>query len=1026
MANQINAIQRQTAALCCVARNENRYLKEWVDYHLGIGFSRIYIYDVGDAGDERCDSLELGENVHVVNSFRGRRKRGNVVVDAYKKCYAEIGGSVKWIMYLGVNEFFALEKHSCVSDFLIDFIKSKGAVQCIHFNCRSYGSGGAEKYEDRPVRERFTAPSGNESYDKRYRSIYRTKIRSMDFVGHYCARNLHFTYNCGNWILPTTRTVTYAGGHVDWYVTKSREEYAESGNRSPLYGNGLGMNFYNEFNHCEGKTVETPVGLGSAVVASVAVPNTGAENGVSICLSAWNTQDYIEECLDSIANQTWFKTHDNWEILLGIDACEKTLAKVNEIMHKYKNLSVYMMNENVGTYVTCNTIMKQAKYEWLLRFDTDDVMLPNMIEIMMKERGDVEFVQCQKQDFGMKSDISLAYGVVLMKRNVFNKFNGYRNWRCDGDNDFAHRINKTVKRKRLNNVLFKRRVHLASLTNDEKTNFTSDVRKEHLAFINTPSNYDTLEKCILATCATTKFRYFSNKTNEKIIVTFTSWKKRIQHCSHIVDLMKRQTIKPNKIILNLSTDEFKNKERDLPIDLIEKQDGFFEIYWVKENTKPYKKIIPTLNRFPNDIIISIDDDIEYPQDFIEHLYNEYVFYDRKLPITSGEYKWENNIYTHYGCFSLIKKAFVGNYLDDLYKNVVLKNGIDKIPFCDPVITYAVLLNGLRYRMTPYFNMSVVRRKSPIDKQNRLSEIGTDNYKKTMKNEHDIIKKYILEKYHKTYDNLFDAPIVVNITTWTKRDWCLYQMLKSLKEQTLQPDEIILWLSEDEYNKNNLPQTIQKCINEHLLTDIKWVKKNTYCHKRFECFNVFNDCYNLLLDDDILYEKSFIQKLYDLSKTHQDCIALYTSRSTDYINYKVIESDITKEPSHKNKFMGGRCCIPPHIIPTDVLNEHIDMRDIYVKKCDESWLRPFLIRHDIKVVSLYTFWKDYKFKSVDGSQDCAVWNENKSTLPNGMREKERNFYNAIKITHTEKLCKKIWPKMDIDNWTLIENDKIIQK
>lgn len=742
------------------------------------------------------------------------------------------------------------------------------------------------------------------------------------------------------------------------------------------------------------------------------------DGGVSICLSAWNTQDYIEECLDSIANQTWFKTHDDWEILLGIDACEKTLAKVKEIMHKYNNLSVYMMNENVGTYVTCNTIMKLAKYEWLLRFDTDDVMLPNMVETLMKEKGDAEFVQCQKQDFGMRTNMGLAYGVALMKKSVFNKFKGYRNWRCDGDNDFAHRINKFVKRKRIDKVLFNRRIHNTSLTIDKKTNFASDVRKEHLAFIGTPLNYDTLEKCILPTYETISFRYLSSKTNETIIVTFTSWKKRIQYCSHIIDLMKQQTIKPNKIILNLSTDEFVNKERDLPRELIKKQDNLFEIYWVKDNTKPYKKIIPTLQRYPNDVIISIDDDIEYPNDFIEHLYNEYVAYDRKIPITSGIYEWENNIYTHYGCFSLLKKEFVGEYLDELYNNLVLKEGIDKLPFSDPIITYAVLLNGLRYKMTSYFNMSKIREKSEIDKKNCLSERGTIEYKNTINNEHNIIKKYIYDRYGKKYIDLFDAPIIVNITTYKKRDWCLYEMLTNLQKQTLKPNKIILWLSEEEYNKNDLPQTIQKCIDEHLLSDIMWVEKNTYCHKRYACFNKFNHCYNIMVDDDILYEKNFIENLYNESKKHQNCVTVYATRNIEYKKNNIcVEGMISENPSHKNKLMGGCCCFPPYILPKESLIKNIQLRDKYVKKCDESWIKAFLIKYDIKIYGLHTFWNEVKFTTIGETQNVSLYNENKQCYKNGMREKDRNFFNAIKIVGVEQRAKKIWTQISIDSWTL---------
>ena len=114
----------------------------------------------------------------------------------------------------------------------------------------------------------------------------------------------------------------------------------------------------------------------------------------------------------------------------------------------------------------------------------------------------------------------------------------------------------------------------------------------------------------------TEWGIFPYVISDRIIVSFTSWKKRIQNTPHIVELMMNQTIKPYKIILNLSTDEFPLKEKELPNKLIELQGCLFEIYWVKENTKAYKKIIPTMDRFPKDVIISIDDDIENSENIL--------------------------------------------------------------------------------------------------------------------------------------------------------------------------------------------------------------------------------------------------------------------------------------------------------------------------------------------------------------------------------------------------------------------------
>ena len=43
-------------ALCCMAKKENLYLREWVEYHLEMGFTHIFIYDNNDINEERCET----------------------------------------------------------------------------------------------------------------------------------------------------------------------------------------------------------------------------------------------------------------------------------------------------------------------------------------------------------------------------------------------------------------------------------------------------------------------------------------------------------------------------------------------------------------------------------------------------------------------------------------------------------------------------------------------------------------------------------------------------------------------------------------------------------------------------------------------------------------------------------------------------------------------------------------------------------------------------------------------------------
>lgn len=99
---------------------------------------------------------------------------------------------------------------------------------------------------------------------------------------------------------------------------------------------------------------------------------------------------------------------------------------------------------------------------------------------------------------------------------------------------------------------------------------------------------------------------------EQIIVTLTTWAPRVYNLPRVIESILANTIVPDKIILNISREEFPDGFPNILPDAV-------EINFVSKNTKAWKKIIPTLKRFPKDCIICIDDDMIYPKNFIETL-----------------------------------------------------------------------------------------------------------------------------------------------------------------------------------------------------------------------------------------------------------------------------------------------------------------------------------------------------------------------------------------------------------------------
>ena len=110
----------------------------------------------------------------------------------------------------------------------------------------------------------------------------------------------------------------------------------------------------------------------------------------------------------------------------------------------------------------------------------------------------------------------------------------------------------------------------------------------------------------------------------KTVITMTSWTKRIQYVAKaIYRFLKTQTVKPDVFYLWLAEEEFPNKEKDLPEDLLTICAAFnVQIKWTKDNEYCFKRwyVFPEHN---DDMVISIDDDMFYDHRMIAAVLDEY-------------------------------------------------------------------------------------------------------------------------------------------------------------------------------------------------------------------------------------------------------------------------------------------------------------------------------------------------------------------------------------------------------------------
>ena len=110
----------------------------------------------------------------------------------------------------------------------------------------------------------------------------------------------------------------------------------------------------------------------------------------------------------------------------------------------------------------------------------------------------------------------------------------------------------------------------------------------------------------------------------ELIVSLTSHPPRMETIVKCIQSLKDQTKKPDLILLWLSCDQFPSRYDDLPSELLSLIDTQFKIMWVPGDLAPHKKYFYAMQEFPEAIVVTVDDDVQYDKELIATLYQGYL------------------------------------------------------------------------------------------------------------------------------------------------------------------------------------------------------------------------------------------------------------------------------------------------------------------------------------------------------------------------------------------------------------------
>ena len=116
---------RYDVSLCLIFKDEGKFLKEWIDYHLAIGVDHFYLYD-NNSTDDYAEVVQPYIAKGIVTLIDWPYQQAQV--KCYKHCLETFSSETKWIGYIDADEFVCPKHATTIKEWLARYDKFPAVV----------------------------------------------------------------------------------------------------------------------------------------------------------------------------------------------------------------------------------------------------------------------------------------------------------------------------------------------------------------------------------------------------------------------------------------------------------------------------------------------------------------------------------------------------------------------------------------------------------------------------------------------------------------------------------------------------------------------------------------------------------------------------------------------------------------------------------------------------------------------------------------------------------------------------------
>lgn len=225
----------------------------------------------------------------------------------------------------------------------------------------------------------------------------------------------------------------------------------------------------------------------------------------------------------------------------------------------------------------------------------------------------------------------------------------------------------------------------------------------------------------------------------------------------------------------------------------------------------------------------------------------------------------------------------------------------------------------------------------------------------------------------------EQKLIVSLTSFGERINSVHIAIESLMRQSLMADEIILWLSEDEFSHKALPQVLK--LQEKRGLTIRFTKDVGSYKKLVPALKSYPDALIVTTDDDFMYPLNHLDRLYKAwlkDPNHIHCCRAHFmgfSGEGDLLPYNEWENDLSYPEPSALVFPTGCAGILyfPGCFDTDVSDEKLFLE--LCPSADDIWFKYMSLLKGVKCKVLEPPPSYARIEAIPGLSGDCLWDVN---------------------------------------------------